>query len=90
VDGGATETGLIGVFVCANLAAQYEGVLGEWVHHGLHHPDLTGTSDPLVGSRGADTAGRLGGLAQFVYTRGVAYLFLPGVTGLRRLAARAR
>ena len=89
-DGEAPETGLIGVFLCANLAAQYEGVLGEWVHHGLHHPDLTGTSDPLVGSRGADTAGRLGGLAQFVYTRGVAYLFLPGVTGLRRLAARAR
>lgn len=101
--GDPPESGLIGIFVCANLAAQYEGVLGEWVHHGLHHPDLTGISDPLIGSRGVDTAGadtagargdeagggagdEVGGLAQFVYTRGVAYLFLPGVAALRRLA----
>jgi deferrochelatase/peroxidase EfeB len=84
-DGGAPETGLIGVFVCANLAAQYEGVLGEWLHNGLHDPRITGTSDPLVGSRGVEAA-RPGGLPQFVYTRGVAYLFVPGIRGLRRLA----
>jgi deferrochelatase/peroxidase EfeB len=86
-EGGALETGLIGVFVCANLAAQYEGVLGEWMQHGLQDPRITGTSDPLIGCRGVDVAGRQGGIPQFVYTRGVAYLFVPGIAALRRLAA---
>lgn len=71
--------GLIGLFICANLAAQYEGVLGEWMHQGIHDPALTGTNDPLVGYQGA--AG-----PQFVRTRGVAYLFLPSRTGLATLA----
>jgi hypothetical protein len=72
------ENGLFGLFVCASLAAQYEGVLAEWIHHGIHDPSLSGTNDPLVGYQGP-----LG--ESFVTTRGVAYLFLPGRSALQRI-----
>ena len=73
------EEGLIGLFICANLGAQYEGVLGDWMNNAVHDPRLTGTSDPLVGYQGRDSS------RQFVITRGVSYLFLPGRAGLQRI-----
>jgi hypothetical protein len=76
------EQGLIGLFLCASLADQYEGVLGEWMNRGIHHPELTGTDDPLVGY--VSPEGR-----PLVTTRGVAYLFFPARQGIALLAAGA-
>ena len=49
VGAGAEEVGMIGLFICASLAAQYEAVLAEWMHHAIHDPRITGTNDPFVG-----------------------------------------
>ena len=97
---GTAETGLLGYFLCASLAAQYEAMLNDWLHGGVHHPTITGTNDPLVGLQPAGGGvfrflhpdnGELISIAvpQLVYTRGVLYLFLPGRRALERLAGAA-
>lgn len=88
------ERGLVGYFICANLSAQYEAVLTDWIHGGVHDPWISGTNDPLIGRQpaGGGIFRHDDGMAvhelrvpQFVFTKGVAYLFLPGRTGLERL-----
>lgn len=91
------ERGLLGNFLCANLAAQFEALLYDWLNLGLQDPRLTGSNDPLLGANDAMdswfdipiAAGgviRLRGLPRFVTTRGGAYLFLPSLPALRHLA----
>ena len=93
------ERGLLGNFLCADLAAQFESVQYDWLNLGLQHPELTGTNDPLLGAN--DTAESrfdiptasgsitLTGLPRFVRTRGGAYTFLPSLTALRHIGAMA-
>lgn len=90
--------GLLGNFICASLAAQFEAVQGDWLNLGLHDPRLSGSNDPLTGANGAeasrfethDEVSRpivLRELPNFVVTRGGAYTFLPSLTALRWIAA---
>ncbi|MEW6472023.1 MAG: peroxidase [Actinomycetota bacterium] len=91
--------GLLGNFICASLAAQFEAVQGDWLNLGLHDPRLSGSNDPLTGANGAETSRFemhdkdsgpivLRELPNFVITRGGAYTFLPSLTALRWIAAR--
>jgi deferrochelatase/peroxidase EfeB len=90
------ERGLLGSFMCADLAAQFEAVQYDWINLGLQDPRITGSNDPMLGandpvaswfdlptSRGSV---RLRGLPRFVRTRGGAYTFMPSVSGLRWIA----
>jgi deferrochelatase/peroxidase EfeB len=91
------ERGLLGNFICADLAAQFESVQYDWLNLGLQHPDLTGTDDPLLGANDpsesrfdiptASGSITLTGLPRFVRTRGGAYTFLPSLTALRHIGA---
>lgn len=100
---GGTETGLHFICLGANIARQFEFVQSAWLNSshfdGLHHE-----SDPLLGSRQPAPDGaanddfsiprpggpdqRLSGLPQFVFLRGGAYFFLPGIRALRYLASQ--
>lgn len=92
------ERGLLGNFLCANLAAQFEALSCDWLNLGLQDPRITGSSDPLLGANLPDTSWhdipltsgktiRLLGLPRFVRTRGGAYTFLPGIAAIRYLAS---
>jgi deferrochelatase/peroxidase EfeB len=92
--------GLLGNFICASLAAQFEAMQYDWVNLGFQDPRITGTNDPLIGANdpamsrftwpraGADPL-VLRGLPRWVTTRGGAYTFLPSIPALRWMAARS-
>lgn len=91
------ERGLLGNFLCANLGAQFEAIMYDWLNLGLQHPDLTGSNDPLLGANSPDTswfdittrAGgtiRLRGLPRFVQCRGGVYTFLPSLRAITYLS----
>ena len=94
------ERGLLGNFIGANLGAQFEAVMCDWLNLGLQDPDITGSNDPLIGANdpatswfdlilpGGDTI-RLRGFPRFVQTHGGAYTFLPSVPAIRYLASLA-
>jgi deferrochelatase/peroxidase EfeB len=85
--------GLLGNFICANLAAQFEAVHADWINLGLQDPRITGSNDPLLGANEEDASSfalptsrglvRLRGFPRFVRTRGGAYTFLPSISALR-------
>ena len=87
------ERGLLGNFLCANLAAQFEAVQYDWINLGLQDPRITGSNDPLLGANEEDASWfdlptnkgpvRLRGFPRFVRTRGGAYTFLPSINALR-------
>ena len=87
------ERGLLGNFLCANLEAQFEAVMYDWLNLGLLDPRLLASSDPVVGANDQTTSRFalptrqgtvvLRGIPRFVRTRGGAYTFLPGMTALR-------
>jgi deferrochelatase/peroxidase EfeB len=88
--------GLLGSFLCANLGAQFEAVMCEWVNLGLQDPRITGMNDPLLGANEdgwfdipLPSGGqiRLLGLPRLITTRGGAYTFLPGIPALRHIAS---
>lgn len=92
------ERGLLGVFIGANLGAQFEAVTCDWVNLGLQDPRITGANDPLLGANTPEASWfdiplrsgrniRLNGLPRFVRTRGGAYTFLPGIPAIRHIAA---
>jgi deferrochelatase/peroxidase EfeB len=93
----AVPRGLLGNFICASLAAQFEAVQSDWLNLGLHDPRVTGTNDALSGTNDPATSrfemlvdGEpivLPGFPSFVTTRGGAYTFLPSLTALRWIAA---
>ena len=69
------ERGLIGFFLCVNLADQFEFIMKNWVLRGGFNGNLpTSNSDPLIGFN------------SFIQTRGVAYCFFPSKDGLQYLA----
>ena len=92
------KRGLLGNFMCANLGAQFEAVMCDWLNLGLQDPQITGTNDPLLGVNDGEGSFfdiplkegktvRLDGLPRFVNTRGGAYAFLPSVPALRYIAS---
>ena len=90
------ERGLIGMFICVSLRDQYESMMRLWINDGAVAPGLGRTRDPLCGNvepadapfvAPGDPKVEVTGLPRFVTTRGGAYLFLPSMTALRRLAA---
>ncbi len=93
--------GLLGNFLCANLAAQFESMQFDWINLGFQDPRITGTNDPLVGNHGdldppfvfcpdhqrdPDETVQLRP-PLLVRTVGGAYTFLPSLAGLAHLAA---
>ncbi len=96
--------GLAFVALNASLSRQFEFVQGAWIAS-THFDGLGGESDPLLGHRLPDVAGRptdamslpqadgpgqrLTGLPRFVTVRGGSYFFLPGLRALRWLASPA-
>ncbi len=91
------ERGLLGNFINANLGAQFEAIMSDWLNLGLQHPDITGLNDPLLGANTPETSAfdlvlkdgttvRLRGFPQFVTTRGGAYTFIPSMAAIRYLA----
>jgi deferrochelatase/peroxidase EfeB len=91
-----SERGLVGMFICASLQDQYEYIMRHWLNDGLFAGGRLGrTKDPLTGandpaeSRFQAPGSRpmeVTGFPAFVVTRGCAYVFLPGMRGLRHLA----
>lgn len=90
--------GLLGLFFCASLEDQFEHLLGHWADGvPLGSPDRGKAKDPLIGNH-EDPAARfeipmasgdarhLGGFEAFVVTRGTAYAFYPGRSGIEMLA----
>jgi len=92
--------GLLGSFLCADLAAQYEAVMYDWINLGLQDPRVTGTNDVIIGANHERTSsfeiplgeGRtltLRGFGRFTHTVGAVYLFCPSMTALRYLARQS-
>jgi len=90
--------GLLGNFICASLASQFEALQLSWLNLGLQDPRITGTNDPLVGANEASTASFawrtsngdevvVDRLQSFVTTAGGAYCFLPSLTAIRWIAS---
>ena len=92
------ERGLLGNFIGANIGAQFEAMMCDWLNLGLQDPRVTGSNDALTGANDPATSWfdiplksgatiRLRGLPRFVQTRGGAYTFLPSIPAIRYLAA---
>ncbi|WP_114227050.1 MULTISPECIES: Dyp-type peroxidase [Sphingomonas] len=91
------ERGLLGNFIGANIAAQFEAIMCDWLNLGLQDPDITRSNDPLLGANQPETSWfdlrlkdgsklRLRGFPRFVFARGGAYTFIPSMAALRYLA----
>ena len=91
------ERGLLGNFIGANLGAQFEAVMCDWINLGLQDPDITGSNDPVLGANTKETSWfdlslnngrtiRLRGFPRFINTRGGAYTFLPSVPAIEYLS----
>ena len=88
--------GLFGLFLCADLEAQFEFIQKVWVNGDLSAPGLRGTHDPFASGRAEATPFRLRPhenaaeltvtVPPLVRTRGSVYLFYPGLNSLRWLA----
>jgi hypothetical protein len=96
----SAERGLLGNFLCADLAAQFEAVQYDWLNLGLQDPRLLGSNDPLLGANDPDWSVfsfpvpsgsiELRGFPSFVTTRGGAYTFIPSLAGLSYLGSLHR
>ncbi len=95
------ERGLLGYFVCGDIESQFEFLLQTWVNADYATHGLRGTTEPILGTQ-PRSGGRfvirtdnaldplvIDDLPQLTVTRGCLYCFLPGLGGLRRLAALA-
>ena len=92
------ERGLLGNFIGADLGAQFEAVMCDWLNLGLQDPRITGTNDPLLGANEPETSWfdiqlrsgntiRLKNLPRFTWCRGGAYTFLPSLSALRYIGS---
>ena len=95
------ERGLLGYFVCGDVASQFEFLLQTWANRDFATHGLRGSTEPILGLQ-PPQGGRfvirtdngldpivIDSLPQLTVTRGCLYCFLPGMGGLRRLAALA-
>ncbi|MGA9276970.1 Dyp-type peroxidase [Ilumatobacter sp.] len=90
--------GLLGSFLCADLAAQYEALMYDWINLGLQDPRVTGTNDVIIGANRSASSRfeipfadgsslTLRHFPRFTHTVGSVYLFCPSMTALRHIAA---
>lgn len=91
------ERGLLGSFIGANIAAQFEAVMCDWINLGLHDPTITGSNDPLLGANTPETSWfdmtlpdggsiRIQGIPRLITARGGAYTFLPSIAAIKYLS----
>jgi len=91
------ERGLLGSFIGANIGAQFEAVMCDWINLGLHDPTITGSNDPLLGANTAETSWfdmrlpdgdtiRIRGIPRLITSRGGAYTFLPSIAAIKYLS----
>jgi len=92
------ERGLLGNFLGADLGAQFEAVMCDWLNLGAQDTRITGYNDPLLGANDPDISSfeillesgktiRLQGLPRFIHCRGGAYTFIPSLPAIRYLAS---
>nr|WP_321250765.1 hypothetical protein [uncultured Ruegeria sp.] len=93
----AAERGLLGSFIGANIGAQFEAVMCDWINLGLQDPNITGANDPLLGANTPETSWfdmtlpdgdtiRLRGFPRLIFARGGAYTFLPSLAAIKYLS----
>lgn len=95
-DDSGEERGLVGLFLCADLEAQFEFIQHVWANQDLSAPGLRNSQDPFIGAREHDTPFRFRPrdneaeitiqVPPLTTVRGSAYLFMPGLHGLKWLA----
>jgi len=98
-DGG--ERGLMGFFLSATLKGQFEFVQKNWINNGVNGSGFSSVSDPAdplmaatnptyetvpLATTGAPSRNRIQPMSSFVTTRGSAYVFFPGLDGIRFIA----
>jgi deferrochelatase/peroxidase EfeB len=94
------ERGLAGMFICGDLDMHFEFIQRIWVNTDIHTAGLRGTRDALLGYQDPDVGGKftirtndtrdpitIVDLPRLITTRGSLYCFMPGIGGLRHLAA---
>lgn len=92
------ERGLIGYFVNADFANQFQFLMSQWMNADNFAGGMISGVDPLIGGRSLSSndftiptsptsSVKVNGFASFVITRGSAYCFLPSITGLRYIAS---
>jgi len=92
------ERGLLGLFICGDLAMQYEFLMRTWVNQDIQTRGLRNTRDPILGAQPAEGGQfviRTGdsrdpielSVPRLVSTRGSLYLLIPGIAGLRHLGS---
>jgi deferrochelatase/peroxidase EfeB len=91
------DRGIAAFMGCGSLIRQFEFVMSVWAND-TAFKGLENSRDPIVGTQDGTLdmtipkrpiRKRIGGIPSFTTIRGGAYLFLPGITGLRFLASAA-
>ena len=88
------ERGLLGMFICADLANQFEFIMKDWLRSAGFGGATPQGKDPLLGdNKTADSNFQVPqsggatlefkGFPRFIQTRGSAYLLLPSLTALK-------
>lgn len=87
-----TERGLVGFFLGTSFLDQFEFLQHNWMNAPFY-TDLPGLADPLMGAKPPgglaipatprDIKRKIAPLASFVTTKASAYLFFPGIDGIR-------
>ena len=99
-----TERGLAGFFLSASLMEQWEFVQHNWINNPNGFYVVLDPADPLMGDAGSaalfETAPtdtrppgrnfRIKPMANFVFTKASAYVFFPGMDGIRFVAGEIR
>lgn len=92
------ERGLIGYFINADFANQFQFLMSQWMNTDNFVGGMISGVDTLIGANSASSSVftiptsptssvKVSGFERFVITRGSAYCFLPGITGLRYIAS---
>jgi deferrochelatase/peroxidase EfeB len=92
------ERGLIGYFINADFANQFQFLMSQWMNTSNFVGGMISGADPIVGANSQSSSDfalptsptgsvKVSGFERFVVTRGSAYCFLPSVTGLRYIAS---
>ena len=92
------ERGLIGYFINADFANQFQFLMSQWLNMDNFVGGMISGVDPIVGANSPSSSDftlptsltssvKVSGFERFVVTRGSAYCFLPSVTGLRYIAS---